>query len=131
VGSHAAALLARSGVIAFTLIDFDYVTLSSLNRHAAATRADVGRAKVAAVRAQLLRILGGGDEGGGGGRVKVTAVVDLVGDEAGQVPEEGGGAPKWEGLEGRGFSDGGGEWRAWNGGVKEGGSRDGRVGERC
>jgi len=48
VGSHAAHMLARSGVERLRLIDFDNVTLSSLNRHAVAIRADVGRPKVTA-----------------------------------------------------------------------------------
>ncbi len=42
VGSHAAHMLARSGIRHLRLIDFDQVTLSSLNRHACATLADVG-----------------------------------------------------------------------------------------
>ena len=46
VGSHAAHMLARAGVGRLRLIDFDNVTLSSLNRHAVATRDDVGRPKV-------------------------------------------------------------------------------------
>jgi tRNA threonylcarbamoyladenosine dehydratase len=46
VGSHAAHMLARSGVGKLRLVDFDQVTLSSLNRHAVATRDDVGRPKV-------------------------------------------------------------------------------------
>jgi len=46
VGSHAAHMLARSGVGRLRLVDFDQVTLSSLNRHAVATRDDVGRPKV-------------------------------------------------------------------------------------
>lgn len=46
VGSHAAHMLARSGVGKLRIIDFDNVTLSSLNRHAVAVRADVGRPKV-------------------------------------------------------------------------------------
>lgn len=45
VGSHAAAMLLRSGVRRLRLVDFDQVTLSSLNRHAVATRADVGLPK--------------------------------------------------------------------------------------
>lgn len=45
VGSHAAHLLLRSGVGRLRLIDFDQVSLSSLNRHAVATRADVGMPK--------------------------------------------------------------------------------------
>ncbi|MEW5309298.1 MAG: hypothetical protein WDW38_001193 [Sanguina aurantia] len=39
VGSHAAHMLLRSGVGRLRLIDFDQVTLSSLNRHALATPA--------------------------------------------------------------------------------------------
>ena len=45
VGSHAAHMLLRSGVGRLRLIDFDQVTLSSLNRHATATRQDVGLPK--------------------------------------------------------------------------------------
>eukprot|EP00040_Diaphanoeca_grandis_P030145 m.177728 g.177728 ORF g.177728 m.177728 type:complete len:492 (-) comp31908_c0_seq1:124-1599(-) len=46
VGSHASHMLARSGVKRLRLVDFDNVSLSSLNRHAVATRDDVGRPKV-------------------------------------------------------------------------------------
>ena len=49
VGSHCAHMLARSGVGRLRLVDFDQVSLSSLNRHAVATHADVGRPKVGAV----------------------------------------------------------------------------------
>lgn len=49
VGSWAAVMLARSGVARLRLIDFDYVTLSSLNRHATAVLADVGTPKVQSV----------------------------------------------------------------------------------
>ncbi|CAH9089881.1 unnamed protein product [Cuscuta europaea] len=45
VGSHAAAMLLRSGVGRLLLLDFDQVTVSSLNRHAVATREDVGTPK--------------------------------------------------------------------------------------
>lgn len=45
LGSHAAIHLLRSGVKYIRVIDFDQVTLSSLNRHAVATRADVGLSK--------------------------------------------------------------------------------------
>ena len=38
VGSHAAHMLLRSGVGKLRLIDFDQVTLSTLNRHCVATR---------------------------------------------------------------------------------------------
>ncbi|KAF8524849.1 hypothetical protein BU17DRAFT_74648 [Hysterangium stoloniferum] len=50
VGSYAAMMLARSGVSKIRLVDFDYVTLSSLNRHATALLADVGTPKVNCVR---------------------------------------------------------------------------------
>ena len=50
VGSHAAVHLLRSGVRNLRLIDFDQVTLSSLNRHAVATRSDVGTPKVVAIK---------------------------------------------------------------------------------
>lgn len=45
VGSHAAVALARAGVGALDLVDFDTVTASSLNRHPCARLEDVGRAK--------------------------------------------------------------------------------------
>jgi tRNA threonylcarbamoyladenosine dehydratase len=51
VGSHAAIMLARGGVQKYLrLIDFDQVTLSSLNRHACATLKDVGIPKVICVQ---------------------------------------------------------------------------------
>ncbi|GAB7348700.1 hypothetical protein MBLNU459_g7441t2 [Dothideomycetes sp. NU459] len=56
VGSHAAAALARSGAGKIRLIDFDQVTLSSLNRHAVATLADVGTPKVHCLRKRLEQI---------------------------------------------------------------------------
>ena len=56
VGSHAAHLLLRGGVRRLRLIDFDQVTLSSLNRHASAAREDVGTPKVRALREYLLRV---------------------------------------------------------------------------
>ena len=56
VGSHCTAALARSGVQRLRLIDFDQVTLSSLNRHAVATLADVGTPKVDCLRRRLLAI---------------------------------------------------------------------------
>jgi tRNA A37 threonylcarbamoyladenosine dehydratase len=57
VGSHAAHMLARAGVARMRLIDFDQVTLSSLNRHAVATRKDVGIPKVTAMKNHLLKIV--------------------------------------------------------------------------
>jgi tRNA threonylcarbamoyladenosine dehydratase len=56
VGSHAAAALTRSGVSKIRLVDFDQVTLSSLNRHAVATLADVGTQKVQCLRKRLEQI---------------------------------------------------------------------------
>lgn len=57
VGSHATAALARSGVAKIRLIDFDQVTLSSLNRHALATLADVGTPKVHCIRRRMEQIV--------------------------------------------------------------------------
>jgi tRNA A37 threonylcarbamoyladenosine dehydratase len=56
VGSHAVHLLARSGVGRIRVIDFDQVTLSSLNRHALARIEDVGKAKTAVLAAHLAEI---------------------------------------------------------------------------
>src|SRR5271163_5360934 len=56
VGSHCTAALARSGVSYIRLVDFDQVTLSSLNRHAVATLADVGTPKVHCLRRHLQQI---------------------------------------------------------------------------
>lgn len=73
VGSWAAMMLARTyvhivystnlmlicfrGVSKLRLIDFDYVTLSSLNRHATATRADVGIPKVQSLKQTIANIV--------------------------------------------------------------------------
>ena len=54
-GSHAAHLLARSGVGFIRMVDFDQVSLSSLNRHAVATRADVGKSKVEVMKEHLMK----------------------------------------------------------------------------
>ncbi|RKP03607.1 hypothetical protein CXG81DRAFT_4483, partial [Caulochytrium protostelioides] len=56
VGSHAAHMLARAGVGRLRIIDFDQVTLSSLNRHAVATHADVGTSKVRCLQYHLAQI---------------------------------------------------------------------------
>ena len=53
VGSHSTAALVRSGVARIRVIDFDQVTLSSLNRHAVATLADVGTPKVTCIKRRL------------------------------------------------------------------------------
>lgn len=57
VGSHAANMLARSGIGKIRLIDFDQVTLSSLNRHANANMKDVGLSKAETVRNKLLEVV--------------------------------------------------------------------------
>ena len=56
VGSHCVASLARSGCSKIRLIDFDQVTLSSLNRHAVATLSDVGMPKVQCLKRRLIAI---------------------------------------------------------------------------
>lgn len=45
-----------SGVSRIRLVDFDYVTLSSLNRHATATLSDVGTPKVGCIERTLRQI---------------------------------------------------------------------------
>eukprot|EP01016_Furgasonia_blochmanni_P014419 TRINITY_DN1754_c0_g1_i5.p1 TRINITY_DN1754_c0_g1~~TRINITY_DN1754_c0_g1_i5.p1 ORF type:complete len:395 (-),score=44.79 TRINITY_DN1754_c0_g1_i5:28-1212(-) len=57
VGSHVASALGRSGVGHLRVIDFDRVTLSSLNRHAFALREDVGISKVECIRNYLNRVV--------------------------------------------------------------------------
>lgn len=56
VGSHTAHMLARAGIGYLRLVDFDQVTLSSLNRHACATLEDVGVPKVYAIKKFLEKI---------------------------------------------------------------------------
>ncbi|KAJ6257575.1 tRNA threonylcarbamoyladenosine dehydratase [Drechslerella dactyloides] len=53
VGSWCTTMLVRSGIGRVRLIDFDQVTLSSLNRHAVATLEDVGTPKVLAMKKRL------------------------------------------------------------------------------
>jgi len=55
VGAHAAVALARSGIGALTLVDFDQVTASSLNRSPAATEADLGCPKAEVLQDHLER----------------------------------------------------------------------------
>uniref|UniRef100_A0A1D2A1J0 THIF-type NAD/FAD binding fold domain-containing protein n=2 Tax=Auxenochlorella protothecoides TaxID=3075 RepID=A0A1D2A1J0_AUXPR len=57
VGSHAAHLLLRSGVGRLRLVDFDQVSLSSLNRHCNATRADVGMPKAECLAAYFRQVM--------------------------------------------------------------------------
>ena len=56
VGSHAANMLVRSGIEKIRLIDFDQVSLSSLNRHAVASMEDVGQSK-ADIMAKKLNVI--------------------------------------------------------------------------
>ncbi|KAG0301749.1 hypothetical protein BGZ98_008072, partial [Dissophora globulifera] len=50
VGSWTATMLIKSGVGRIRIIDFDQITLSGLNQHATATRADVGTPKAVAMK---------------------------------------------------------------------------------
>ncbi|CAN1288505.1 tRNA threonylcarbamoyladenosine dehydratase 1 [Linum perenne] len=56
VGSHAASMLLRSGVGRLLLVDFDQVSVSSLNRHAVATREDVGIPKAECLKKHFASI---------------------------------------------------------------------------
>jgi len=58
VGSHAVNMLVRSGVARVRLIDFDQVTLSSLNRHAIAALGDVGQSKAIGMLCLHIRVCG-------------------------------------------------------------------------
>jgi len=58
VGSHTAHMLARAGVGYMRFVDFDQVTLSSLNRHACATLEDVGISKVECLKRYLYKVCG-------------------------------------------------------------------------
>ena len=57
VGSHVVNMLARSGVRRIKIVDFDRVSLSSLNRHSCAVRKDVGTAKVQCLKNFINSIL--------------------------------------------------------------------------
>ncbi len=54
VGSWAVESLARSGVGTLTLVDFDHIAPSNINRQIHAVEATVGHAKVAAMRDRIL-----------------------------------------------------------------------------
>lgn len=56
VGSWVITMLIRSGVGAIRIIDFDQVSLSSLNRHAVANLSDVGSSKVECLRSHLEKV---------------------------------------------------------------------------
>ncbi|RYH06295.1 tRNA threonylcarbamoyladenosine dehydratase [archaeon] len=78
VGSHCAHMLARSGVGKLRLIDFDQVTLSSLNRHAVATLADVGISKAEAMRRRLKEVVPWCDIDGRAAMFKMDQAADLL-----------------------------------------------------
>ena len=56
VGSHTAVMLARAGVKSLRIVDFDLVSLSSLNRHAVATLSDVGTLKTLTMARFIARV---------------------------------------------------------------------------
>lgn len=56
VGSHCAHMLLRGGVGRLRIVDFDQISLSSLNRHCLATREDVGTPKSACLEKYFQRI---------------------------------------------------------------------------
>ncbi len=56
VGSFAAEALARSGIGAFLLVDFDKVTISNLNRQIPALHSTIGQMKTEAMRDRILDI---------------------------------------------------------------------------
>lgn len=56
VGSHVVNMLARSGVKRIRVVDFDRVSLSSLNRHSFAVREDVGTPKVECIKKYVNKI---------------------------------------------------------------------------
>ncbi|KAE9402666.1 hypothetical protein BT96DRAFT_1017423 [Gymnopus androsaceus JB14] len=80
VGSWAAVMLVRSGISNIRLVDFDYITLSSLNRHATALLDDVGIPKVKSIEKTLKSIAKW---------VKVDARIDLWRKEDGGALLEG------------------------------------------
>jgi tRNA A37 threonylcarbamoyladenosine dehydratase len=91
VGSHAAAALARSGVGKIRVVDFDQVTLSSLNRHAVAGLEDVGGSKVECFRKRMEGVVPW---------CKVDAVRELWGEGKGRL------LGKWHGKPMEGEGDG-------------------------
>lgn len=56
VGSWAAEALARSGVGELTLIDFDHISVSNINRQVHALRSTLGQSKVLAMRERIWAI---------------------------------------------------------------------------
>ncbi len=56
VGAWTAEMLARSGVGHFTLVDFDQIAKTNINRHVCAAESTIGLPKVEAVRNRILDI---------------------------------------------------------------------------
>lgn len=56
VGSHVVTAMARAGIRRIRVVDADVVTRSSLNRHATAVAADVGRPKTEVLEEWLIRL---------------------------------------------------------------------------
>ena len=56
VGAWAAEMLARSGIGRFTLVDFDQIAKTNINRHVCAAESTIGILKVEAVRNRILDI---------------------------------------------------------------------------
>ena len=56
VGAWAAEMLARSGAGHFTLVDFDQIAKSNINRHVCAAESTIGVPKVEAMKARILDI---------------------------------------------------------------------------
>ena len=56
VGAWAAEMLARSGAGRFTLVDFDQIAKTNINRHVCAAESTIGIPKVEAVKSRILDI---------------------------------------------------------------------------
>ena len=56
VGSYAAEALARSGIGAFLLVDFDTISISNLNRQLPALHSTIGKMKTEAMQDRILDI---------------------------------------------------------------------------
>eukprot|EP00445_Apocalathium_hangoei_P027344 CAMPEP_0203922284 /NCGR_PEP_ID=MMETSP0359-20131031/62324_1 /ASSEMBLY_ACC=CAM_ASM_000338 /TAXON_ID=268821 /ORGANISM="Scrippsiella Hangoei, Strain SHTV-5" /LENGTH=1343 /DNA_ID=CAMNT_0050850125 /DNA_START=1 /DNA_END=4032 /DNA_ORIENTATION=+ len=80
VGSHCAHALVRAGVRQLRLVDFDRVSLSSLNRHAVATRRDVGIPKVLACAQHFCEIAPGCEVDARDEMFTAAAAASLLGD---------------------------------------------------
>ena len=90
VGSHAASMILRSGVGKLRVVDFDQVSLSSLNRHAVATRADVGTPKATCLKKRFKEIYPEADVDARVAMYEADAEEELLGawgGEGGRAPD--------------------------------------------